>query len=65
VASRGPSFLARVERRLMHLFGPADVKAADSRRPEPPAPPAPTGPVIIGEHVETPSSRGAEGRHRP
>ncbi len=49
VAKDGMTLLARMERRLMHLFGPADVRAADSRRPAPLVPPAATGPVIIGE----------------
>ena len=45
----GQSWLSRMERRLMHLFGPADVRAADSRRPVPEPLPEPTGPVIQGE----------------
>lgn len=53
MAKDGLTLLARVERKLMHLFGPADVRAADSRRPAPEPPPAATGPVIIGE-VEPP-----------
>ncbi len=42
------SFLAALERRLLHVFGPADVKGPDSQRP--PAPSTdPTGEVIEGD----------------
>jgi hypothetical protein len=49
VAKSDQSWLARMEQRLMHLFGPADVRAADSQRPVPAPPPAASGPVIQGE----------------
>lgn len=58
MAKSGQSWLYRMERRLMHLFGPADVRAADSQRPVAPPPPAATGPVIQGE-LATPERPGA------
>lgn len=42
------SFLARLERRLLHVFGPADVMEPGSQRPAPPST-EPTGDVIEGD----------------
>ena len=48
---RRPSLLQRLERQLMHVLGPADVRRPDSRRPET-APPL-RGEVIEGEFERT------------
>ena len=42
---RRPSLLQRLERQLMHVFGPADVRGRDSRRPD-------TVPPLRGEVIE-------------
>ncbi len=42
------SFLARLERRLLHILGPADVMEPGSQRPAAPST-EPTGDVIEGD----------------
>ena len=48
---RRPSLLQRLERQLMHVFGPADVRRPDSQRPD--AAPPLRGEVIEGEFERT------------
>lgn len=42
---RRPSLLQRLERQLMHILGPADVRSPDSQRPD-------TDPPVRGEVIE-------------
>lgn len=42
---RRPSILQRLERQLMHVLGPADVRSPDSQRPD-------TVPPLRGEVIE-------------
>ncbi len=61
------SFLASLERRLLHVFGPADVMKPDSQRPAP-ASTEPTGEVIEGDFYRSDravgEARGEDGTDR-